>query len=151
MGGRVRNVTSPHTEAGWDLLEPVTYFAGLTAIMGGYLWFLYMRPQLQGGHGRDGVETAGDRETVAVEYDVDWDEMNDMGEEGKEVLDNQKGKGRTSKEDEEEGEAEDERGEAEVKDVGVDNKDSSTCAMAFDMRYPWHFQRRSISRHVRFK
>ena len=29
------------TDLGWDLMEPITYLAGLFAVMGGYLWFLY--------------------------------------------------------------------------------------------------------------
>ncbi|KAI9155477.1 Coiled-coil domain containing protein, C-terminal [Paramyrothecium foliicola] len=35
-----------HTEMGWDLVEPVTYLAGLTTIMGGYLWFLFISRDL---------------------------------------------------------------------------------------------------------
>jgi len=30
-----------HTSWGWDVMEPVTYLAGLTTIMLSYLWFLY--------------------------------------------------------------------------------------------------------------
>lgn len=29
------------TSLGWDVMEPVTYLAGLTTVLGGYLWFLY--------------------------------------------------------------------------------------------------------------
>lgn len=34
------------TDAGWDLVEPVTYLVGLSTIMGGYLWFLYISKDL---------------------------------------------------------------------------------------------------------
>ncbi|EWC44778.1 hypothetical protein DRE_06416 [Drechslerella stenobrocha 248] len=30
-----------NTSLGWDTMEPVTYLAGLSGIMAGYLWFLY--------------------------------------------------------------------------------------------------------------
>src|SRR5690606_15558971 len=29
------------TSLGWDVMEPVTYLAGLSTVLGGYLWFLY--------------------------------------------------------------------------------------------------------------
>lgn len=33
---------SVHAKVGRDTVEPVTYIAGLTAIMGGYLWLMYI-------------------------------------------------------------------------------------------------------------
>lgn len=35
-----------HTDLGWDMMEPVTYLAGLTTIMGGYLYFLFISKDL---------------------------------------------------------------------------------------------------------
>ncbi|AEO68562.1 9307cb60-0db0-4cf4-b60b-0ed4b2e6b19a [Thermothielavioides terrestris] len=103
-----------HTEFGWDVVEPVTYLAGLTTIMGAYLWFLYISKDLSykaamnvtvsrrqhalyEARGFDPhkweqlVQEANAlrREiwAVAAEYDVDWDEARDVGDEVKEVLD----------------------------------------------------------------
>ncbi|KAM7196863.1 Protein of unknown function, DUF607 domain containing protein [Naviculisporaceae sp. PSN 640] len=108
-----------HTEAGWDLVEPVTYLAGLTTIMGGYLWFLYINKDLsyraamnvtvsrrqQALYEARGLDmdrweqlvqeaNALRREirAIAVEYDVDWDEAKDVGEDVKEVLDEERSK-----------------------------------------------------------
>lgn len=108
------------TEMGWDLVEPVTYLAGLTCIMGGYLWFLYMSKDLsykaamnitvsrrqsalyqERGfdvstwehlvHDANAMRT--EIKMVAGEYDVDWDEMKDLGgEEVQEVLDQEQSK-----------------------------------------------------------
>ncbi|KAF4968973.1 hypothetical protein FZEAL_10315 [Fusarium zealandicum] len=99
-----------HTQWGWDLVEPVTYLAGLTTIMGGYLWFLFISRDLsykaamritvskrqtalyqERGFDQqkwDNTVTEANslrREirVVANEYDVDWDENKDLG--GKEV------------------------------------------------------------------
>ncbi|KAJ3518303.1 hypothetical protein NM208_g14564 [Fusarium decemcellulare] len=110
-----------HTQAGWDLVEPVTYLAGLTTIMGGYLWFLYISRDLS--YKAAMKVTVSKRQTalysergfdqqrweqlvaeannlrreikvVASEYDVDWDETKDLGgEEVKQVLEEEK-KGR---------------------------------------------------------
>ncbi|KAL2214529.1 hypothetical protein CC79DRAFT_1363295 [Sarocladium strictum] len=103
-----------HTDAGWDLVEPVTYLAGLTTIMGGYLWFLYISKDLSYKAAMNVTvsrrqnalyqERGFDQQKwdyivheantlrreikfVASEYDQDWDEMKDLGgEEVKEVL-----------------------------------------------------------------
>lgn len=102
-----------------DLVEPVTYLAGLTTIMGGYLWFLYISKDLSykaamnvtvsrrqdalyGARGFDlhkweslvQEANALSREikVIAVEYDVDWDEAKDVGEDVKEVLDEERTK-----------------------------------------------------------
>ncbi|KAL2260853.1 hypothetical protein VTK26DRAFT_5035 [Humicola hyalothermophila] len=106
-----------HTEFGWDLVEPITYLAGLTTIMGGYLWFLYISKDLSykaamnvtvsrrqhalyEARGFDSNKweqmlqeaNALRREikAIAVEYDVDWDEARDIGDEVKEVLDEER-------------------------------------------------------------
>ncbi|KAI1084912.1 hypothetical protein F5B20DRAFT_224860 [Whalleya microplaca] len=112
-----------HTDAGWDLVEPVTYLAGLTTIMGGYLWFLFISrdlsyqaalnitvsrrqhtlyqargfdPQKWEVLLHDGNALRREIRTVAEEYDVEWDEAKDLGgEEVMEVLEDeeQKSKG----------------------------------------------------------
>lgn len=108
-----------HTEFGWDLVEPVTYLAGLTTIMGGYLWFLYINKDLSYraamnvtvsrrqhalyeargldmGRWEQLVQEANalrrEIKAIAVEYDVDWDEAKDVGEDVKEVLDEERSK-----------------------------------------------------------
>ncbi|KAI1337573.1 hypothetical protein F5Y15DRAFT_417715 [Xylariaceae sp. FL0016] len=109
-----------HTDAGWDLVEPVTYLAGLTTIMGGYLWFLFISRDLSysgalritvsrrqnalyEARGFDPVKweslvtdvNALRREIriVAEEYDVEYDETKDLGsEEVKEVLEHEQDK-----------------------------------------------------------
>jgi hypothetical protein len=105
------------TEYGWDLVEPVTYLAGLTTIMAGYLWFLYINRDLSykaamnitvskrqnalyEARGFDIhqwenlVQEANalrrEIKAVAVEYDVEWNETKALGEEVKEVLDKEK-------------------------------------------------------------
>ncbi|KAI1174572.1 hypothetical protein F4777DRAFT_553654 [Nemania sp. FL0916] len=118
-----------HTDAGWDLVEPVTYLAGLTTIMGGYLWFLFIsrdlsyqaalkitvsrrqnvlyqargfEPQKWEVLVHDANALRRDIRIVAEEYDVDWDEMKDLsGEEVKEVLEkeNDKRERREAKDD----------------------------------------------------
>ncbi|KAK0712417.1 hypothetical protein B0T26DRAFT_649707 [Lasiosphaeria miniovina] len=108
-----------HTEMGWDLVEPVTYLAGLGTIMGGYLWFMYISKDLSYkaamnvtvSRRQDALyEARGfdiqrweqlvqeanalrrEIKAIAVEYDVDWDETRDVGEQVKEVLDEEKTK-----------------------------------------------------------
>lgn len=103
-----------HTEAGWDLVEPVTYLAGLATIMAGYLWFLFIsrdlsykaamnvtvsrrRAALYEARGFDVARweqlvseanaLRAEIKQVAQEYDVDWDEAADLGSEDvKDVL-----------------------------------------------------------------
>ncbi|KAI0156374.1 hypothetical protein GGR57DRAFT_79467 [Xylariaceae sp. FL1272] len=117
-----------HTDAGWDLVEPVTYLAGLTTIMGGYLWFLFISRDLSyqaalritvsrrqnvlyQSHGFDPqkwevlVQDANalrrEIRTIAEEYDVDYDEARDLGgEEVKEVLEKEEDKKNRHKDDE---------------------------------------------------
>ncbi|RWA13382.1 hypothetical protein EKO27_g1729 [Xylaria grammica] len=109
-----------HTDAGWDLVEPVTYLAGLTTIMGGYLWFLFIsrdlsyqaalkitvsrrqnilyqargfEPQKWEALVHDTNALRREIRIVAEEYDVDWDETKDLGgEEVKEVLEKENDK-----------------------------------------------------------
>lgn len=108
-----------HTEFGWDLVEPVTYLAGLSTIMGGYLWFLYISKDvsykaamnvtvsrrqnaLYEARGFDPqkweqlVQEANalrrEIKVAAVEYDVDWDEAKELGDDVKEVLSEERSK-----------------------------------------------------------
>jgi hypothetical protein len=113
-----------------DLVEPVTYLAGLTTIMGGYLWFLYISKDLSYkaamnvtvSRRQDALYQARgfdlhkweqlvqeanalrrEIKVVAVEYDVDWDEAKEVGDEVKEVLTEERTKtGRTSRSSEKE-------------------------------------------------
>ncbi|KAJ6440675.1 4'-phosphopantetheinyl transferase [Purpureocillium lavendulum] len=144
-----------HTDMGWDLVEPVTYLAGLTTIMGGYLWFLFISRDLSYKAAMN--VTVSRRQTalyqergfdpqkweqvvheanllrreirmVATEYDVEWDEMRDLGgEEVKEALeeeeegDKKKKQQRTKRQQERQEEKEDqveehERHERQVKE-----------------------------------
>ncbi|CCX14262.1 Similar to Calcium uniporter protein, mitochondrial; acc. no. Q3UMR5 [Pyronema omphalodes CBS 100304] len=109
-----------HTSLGWDVMEPVTYLAGLTSIMLGYLWFLYHNREVsyrsvlhltvskrqiklyaQKGfdldHWQDlldeGKSLRKEIRGVADQYDVDWDESKDrVGERVKKALDGKKDK-----------------------------------------------------------
>jgi hypothetical protein len=108
-----------HTEFGWDLVEPVTYLAGLATIMGGYLWFIYISKDLSYKAAMNVTvsrrqntlyEARGfeihkwehlvqeanalrhEIKVIAIEYDVDWDEAKDVGDEVKEVLDQERTK-----------------------------------------------------------
>lgn len=129
------------TEWGWDLVEPVTYLVGLSTIMGGYLWFLYISKDLsykaamnvtvsrrqnalyeakgfdmqrweQLVHEANALRR--EIKTVASEYDVDWDEMKDLAnsKQVKKVLEKERHKGRNDKDEEEE----DEEDEAEARE-----------------------------------
>lgn len=116
------------SDLGWSGIEPVTYLAGLATIMSGYLWFLYVSRDLsyravlnltvsrrqsalyeeRGFDPRKWEQLVhetnslrGDIRIVATEYDVDWDEMKDLGgEEVKEVLEKEKKKRRDDDEEE---------------------------------------------------
>lgn len=92
------------TDLGWDVMEPVTYLIGLSALMGGYLWFLYhnrevsyraalnltisrRQSKLYEARGLDiqrweslieeGNALRKEIKAVAAEYDVQWDEKPD--------------------------------------------------------------------------
>jgi hypothetical protein len=95
-----------HTEMGWDLVEPITYLAGLTTIMGGYLWFLFISRDLSykaamnitvsrrqsalyqaRGFDQEKWEQLVNEanalrkeiKTVAQEYGIHWDMSKDLG------------------------------------------------------------------------
>ncbi|KAL0934539.1 siderophore biosynthesis protein [Colletotrichum truncatum] len=132
-----------HTDFGWDLVEPVTYLAGLTTIMGGYLWFLYISrdlsykaalnvtvsrrqqalyhargfdPQIWEQLVQEANSLRREIKLVATEYDVDWDETKDLGgEEVQEVLDKEKKNNQRKRSDEDE-EDDDDRAKRERKD-----------------------------------
>lgn len=119
------------TEWGWDLVEPITYLVGLSTIMGGYLWFLYISKDLSykaamnitvsrrqnalyEAKGFDMqrweqlVQEANtmrrEIKTIAAEYDVDWDEMKDLAgsKQVKKVLEKERHKDRDDRDEEEE-------------------------------------------------
>ncbi|CAK7214765.1 hypothetical protein SCUCBS95973_002245 [Sporothrix curviconia] len=122
------------TEYGWDLVEPVTYLASLTLILGGYFWFLYISRDLSykaamnvtvSRHQTTLYETRGfdvrkwerlveeanglraEIRRAAYEYDVDWDEAADLGGENvKKVLEKEVKREKAKKEREEADEAE---------------------------------------------
>lgn len=143
-----------HTEMGWDLVEPVTYLAGLTTIMGGYLWFLFISRDLsykaamnitvskrqhalyqergfnvqkweQFIHEANALRR--EIKMAAAEYDVEWDEMRDLGgEEVKEVLEKERNgkKQKNNDEDDDDGdEHEHEPTKKEVKEEKSEAKD----------------------------
>ncbi|RPA94680.1 hypothetical protein L873DRAFT_1935735 [Choiromyces venosus 120613-1] len=92
------------TSLGWDVMEPVTYFVGLSTVMGGYLFFLYnnrevsyrsalhmtvskrqMKLYREKGFDiekweelvNEGKALRREIKAIAEEYDVDWDERSD--------------------------------------------------------------------------
>lgn len=96
------------TDLGWDVMEPVTYLVGLSGLIGGYMWFLYHNREvsyksamnltvsrrqatLYRAKGFDlptwemlieeGNRLRREVKMVAEEYDVEWDETKDEGEE----------------------------------------------------------------------
>lgn len=96
------------TDLGWDVMEPVTYLVGLSGLIGGYMWFLYhnrevsyrsamnftvsrRQSQLYEQKGFDlakwemlveeGNRLRREVKLVAEEYDVEWDETRDEGDE----------------------------------------------------------------------
>lgn len=96
------------TDLGWDTMEPVTYLVGLSGIMCGYLWFLYhnrevsyrsamnltvsrRQSKLYAIRGfdlgkweelvKEGNALRSEIKGVAREYDVDWNEKDDEGDE----------------------------------------------------------------------
>ncbi|TGO65522.1 hypothetical protein BCON_0002g01070 [Botryotinia convoluta] len=133
------------TSYGWDTMEPVTYLAGLSTIILGYLWFLYHNREvsyraalnltvsrrqsaLYQAKGFDLqkweslIEEANalrkEVKNIADEYDVEWDEKADEGSE--EVHDalkaERKKTKRKKKEDEGEEDDEDEKHTMKGKD-----------------------------------
>ncbi|TKA22950.1 hypothetical protein B0A50_07692 [Salinomyces thailandicus] len=96
------------TDLGWDVMEPVTYLVGLSGLIGGYMWFLYhnrevsyrsamnftvsrRQSQLYDQKGfnltvweglvEEGNKLRREVKMVADEYDVEWDESKDEGDE----------------------------------------------------------------------
>lgn len=95
------------TELGWDVMEPVTYLVGLSGLIGGYMWFLYHNREvsyrsamnftvsrrqatLYKSKGFDlpqwemlieeGNRLRREIKLIADEYDVEWDETQDEGD-----------------------------------------------------------------------
>ncbi|QSZ37511.1 hypothetical protein DSL72_008609 [Monilinia vaccinii-corymbosi] len=133
------------TSYGWDTMEPVTYLAGLSTIILGYLWFLYHNREvsyraalnltvsrrqntLYQAKGFDLrkwealIEEANalrkEIKIIADEYDVEWDEKAD--EVSEEVHDALKAERRKTKRREEDDDDDDEGGQPEP---GEDAKD----------------------------
>ena len=128
--------TSFFTDFGWDLVEPITYLAGLTTIMGGYLWFLFISRDLSykaamnltvsrrqnALYQERGIDPKkwealvqeantlrAEVKAIATEYGADWDEMKDLGGEGvKKVLEREK----NGKKDDDKGDEKDEESKA---------------------------------------
>ncbi|KAK6006389.1 hypothetical protein QM012_006799 [Aureobasidium pullulans] len=118
------------TDLGWDVMEPVTYLVGLSTLIGGYMWFLYhnrevsyrsamnftvskRQDKLYQAKGFDvskwdGLVEEGNRlrreiKMVAEEYDVDWDEAKEAGDEKvAKALRNERKKKQMAKDDEDE-------------------------------------------------
>jgi len=138
-----------HTDAGWDLVEPVTYLAGLSTIMGGYLWFLYIsrdlsykaamnvtvsrrQTALYEARGfdiekwehlvREANALRSEVKVIAVEYDVDWEEAKEVGEGVKEVLDEEKSKRKDQRRKKEKEDDENLTEEKKAKDKGEGDK-----------------------------
>ncbi|KAL7931912.1 hypothetical protein V8C35DRAFT_308858 [Trichoderma chlorosporum] len=131
-----------HTDFGWDLVEPITYLAGLATIMGGYLWFLFISrdlsykaamnltvsrrqhalyqergfdPQKWEHLVHEANALRREIKAVATEYDVDWDEMKDLGgEEVKKILEKEKN-GKKKDDMDEDAEEEDDESHLEEK------------------------------------
>lgn len=130
------------TEWGWDLVEPVTYLVGLSTIMGGYLWFMYISRDLSYKAAMNVTvskrqnalyETRGfdmhrweqlvgeanglrrEIKTIAAEYDVDWDELKDLSysKQVKKVLEKEKQKRGGAARDDDEGDEEESDAEEE--------------------------------------
>lgn len=96
------------TDLGWDTMEPVTYLASLSTLMGGYLWFLYHNREISYRSALDITVSARQRKlyqmkgvdpsvwatlidegnalrreikNIAAEYEVEWDERGDEQDE----------------------------------------------------------------------
>ncbi|KFY24558.1 hypothetical protein V493_05169 [Pseudogymnoascus sp. VKM F-4281 (FW-2241)] len=132
------------TDYGWDTMEPITYLAGLSTIMLGYLYFLWhnrevsyrsalhatvshQQNRLYIARGFDIatweslVEEANalrkEVKKVAEEYDVDWNEMQDEGSEVvHEALKKERQKKEKTRDDEDDEDDDDSRGKGSKKD-----------------------------------
>ena len=97
------------TSLGWDTMEPITYLASLSTLMGGYLWFLYHNREISYRSALDFTISARQKklyqqkgvdlqlwenltyegnalrreiQTISVDYDTEWDEKLDERDEG---------------------------------------------------------------------
>lgn len=143
-----------HTDMGWDLVEPITYLAGLASIMGGYLWFLFISRDLsykaamnvtvsrrqnalyqergfdpakwdQLVHDANGLRR--EVKFAATEYGVEWDEMKDLGgEEVKEALEEEKGDKERKREQEDEDEEDHEHHKEHNKEASKSSTEQSS-------------------------
>ncbi|KFY38159.1 hypothetical protein V495_06719 [Pseudogymnoascus sp. VKM F-4514 (FW-929)] len=133
------------TDYGWDTMEPITYLAGLSTIMIGYLYFLWHNREVSYrsalhatvSHQQNRLYTArgfdiGTWESlveeanslrkevkkVAEEYDVDWNEMQDEASEivHEALRKERKKKDKVKDEDEDEDDDDDSRGKGGKKD-----------------------------------
>jgi calcium uniporter protein, mitochondrial len=129
------------TSYGWDTMEPITYLAGLSSIMIGYLWFLYHNREvsyrsalnltvsrrqsaLYAERGFDlpkwesMIEEANalrkEIKNVANEYDVEWDEkLDEISEVVHKALKRERDKDRKKDDDDEEEKDEVKKGKSE--------------------------------------
>jgi hypothetical protein len=96
------------TELGWDTMEPITYLASLSTLMGGYLWFLYHNREISYRSALDFTINARQKKlyqlkgvdlqlwenliyeanalrreikTISADYDTEWDEKLDEKDE----------------------------------------------------------------------
>lgn len=139
-----------HTDMGWDMVEPVTYLAGLGSIMAGYLWFLFISRDLsyraamnvtvskrqsalyqeKGFDSQRWEQVVHDANALrreikhaAAEYGVEWDEMRDLGgEEVKEALEQERNGKKRKKRDQEREDEEDEDEDEEENDGEHDSQ-----------------------------
>ncbi|RQM05396.1 hypothetical protein DH86_00001920 [Scytalidium sp. 3C] len=140
------------TDYGWDTMEPITYLAGLSTIMFGYLWFLWhnrevsyraalnvtvsrRQNQLYQLKGFDVatwdalIEEANalrkEIKKIAEEYDVEWDEKQDgASEEVHDALRKERAKERRRNKDEKDDEG-DELVEKKEKDTNKEGNKNS--------------------------
>ncbi|OAF56040.1 hypothetical protein VC83_07405 [Pseudogymnoascus destructans] len=132
------------TDYGWDTMEPITYLAGLSTIMIGYLYFLWHNREvsyrsalhatvshqqnrlytvrgLDIGTWESLVEEANslrkEVKKVAEEYDVEWNEMQDEASEiVHEALRKERRKKERARDDDEDKEDDDSEGKGSTKD-----------------------------------
>jgi hypothetical protein len=96
------------TDLGWDTMEPITYLASLSTLMGGYLWFLYHNREISYRSALDFTINARQKKlyqlkgvdlqlwenliyeanalrreikTISADYDTEWDEKLDEKDE----------------------------------------------------------------------
>lgn len=97
------------TSLGWDTMEPITYLASLSTLMGGYLWFLYHNREISYRSALDITINARQKklyqqrgvdlqlwedltyegnalrreiQTISADYETEWDERLDERDEG---------------------------------------------------------------------